>query len=225
MHIGGGKPELFQPALGWSESTKDQELDFLSDYMRDQGWIKKSGYNSYVFDALVEVLGYRHIEELETNPDSSQCFVALWFDPSMEQAYEKGIKPAIEEAGFTPIRVDQEEYLGKVDDKIISEIKRSRFVVADFTHKKADIRDGKCDETEEGHLRLGARGGVYYEAGFAEGIGLNVIPTCRSDMINDVHFDTRQLNHIVWSDVDELRERLENRILRVIGEGPNARQQ
>lgn len=225
LHIGGGKPELFQPALAWSESTKDRELDFLSDFMRDQGWIKKRGYNSYVFDALVEVLGYRHIEELETNPDSAQCFVAMWFDPSMNEARYEGIIPAIESAGYNPVIIDQEEFIGKIDDKIIAEIKRSRFVVADFTHRKADIRDGKCYETEEGHRRLGARGGVYYEAGFAEGIGLNVIPTCRSDMINDVHFDTRQLNHIVWSDVDELRERLENRILRVIGEGPNARNQ
>ena len=217
-----------QSALAWSESLDGAELDFLTDYLANRGWITKETRfqmpakgsiwhaDAGSYGCRVEVPGYSRIEALEANPDSSQCFVAMWFDPSMEQAYEKGIKPAIEEAGFTPIRVDQEEYLGKVDDKIIAEIKRSRFVVADFTHKKADIRDGKCHETEEGHLRLGARGGVYYEAGFAEGFGLDVIPTCRSDMINDLHFDTRQLNHIVWNDVEDLRERLTHRIRRVI---------
>ena len=226
----------FEHALAWSESINIEELGHITNYLAERGLIQKGetirnsqGYELWHTDGLyscvVEVAGYSLIEQSATNPDSSQCFVAMWFDDSMNEVYRNGIEPAIRAAGFSPFRIDQEDFVGKIDDRIIAEIRRSRFVVADFTHKKADIRDGVCHETEEGHRRLGARGGVYYEAGFAEGIGLDVIPTCRSDMIEDVHFDTRQLNHIVWSDVDELRERLENRILRVIGEGPNAREQ
>ena len=226
--------EFLDGALAWSESTKTEEVEYLANYLKREGWIStgrqlqanlRDIYDKGLHLWRVEVPGYRRIEEIETNIDSSQCFVAMWFDDSMNEVYENGINPAIKAAGFSPLRIDQEEFVGKIDDRIIAEIRRSRFVVADFTHKEADIRDGVCHETEEGHRRLGARGGVYYEAGFAEGIGLDVIPTCRSDMIDDVHFDTRQLNHIVWSDVDELRERLESRILRVIGEGPNTREQ
>ena len=222
LHIGESSPHLFQPALAWSESTKNQELHFLSDYLEDQGLIANRRLSGYMFDARVEVPGYRRIEELETNPDSSQCFVAMWFNPSMDKVYENGIKPAIEDAGYSPLRIDREDFVGKVDDKIIAEIKRSRFIVADFTHKKADIREGKCFESEEGHRALGARGGVYYEAGYAEGLGLTVIPTCRRDMIAEVHFDTRQLNHIVWDNPEDLREQLENRIRRVISNENNS---
>ena len=220
IHIGRRNEPLFQAALGWSESTKDQELDFLSDYLENQMLITKEHFSGYMFEARVEIPGYRSVEELEASADSSQCFVAMWFDDSMSEARNKGIIPAIQSAGYNPVIIDQEEFLGKIDDKIIAEIRRSKFMVADFTHRKGEFSGGKCLEDEEGHRRLGARGGVYYEAGFAEGVGLDVIPTCRSDMIDDVHFDTRQLNHIVWDSPEDLRVRLENRIRRVIGEGP-----
>ena len=53
-----------------------------------------------------------------------------------------------------------------------------------------------------------ARGGVYYEAGFAQGLGLPVIWTCRKDMIDYVHFDTRHCAHIDWEAPDELKDKL-----------------
>ena len=204
LHIGEGRPHLFYPALAWSESTKDQELHFLSDYLTGQGCITKQGYAGYMFDAMVEVPGFSLIEELQKNPDLSQCFVAMWFDDSMIEAYEQGIRPAIEEVGYSPLRIDRQEFIGKIDDEIISQIRRSRFLVADATHGED-----------------GARGGVYYEAGFAHGLGLPVIFTCRNDMIDKVHFDTRQFNHIVWENPDDLREQLTNRIGSVLGDGPN----
>jgi hypothetical protein len=58
----------------------------------------------------------------------------------------------------------------------------------------------------------GNRGGVYYEAGFAHGLGLPVIWTVRSDFLSEVHFDTRQYNHIVYTTAEELNERLISRI-------------
>jgi hypothetical protein len=64
------------------------------------------------------------------------------------------------------------------------------------------------------------RGGVYFESGFAFGLNIPVIWTCRSDCISDLHFDTRQFNHIAWEDSDDLRVKLTNRIGAVIGDGP-----
>ena len=64
------------------------------------------------------------------------------------------------------------------------------------------------------------RGGVYYEAGFAEGLGIDIFWTCREESIGDLHFDTRQYNHIIWTNPADLREKLTNRIRAVIGQGP-----
>ncbi len=96
------------------------------------------------------------------------------------------------------MRIDNKEHTNKICDEIIAEIRRSRFVVAEFT---------------------GQRNGVYYEAGFAAGLGIPVICTCREDNIADLHFDIRQYNCIDWKTPEELFERLRNRILAVIGEG------
>ena len=67
-----------------------------------------------------------------------------------------------------------------------------------------------------------ARGGVYFEAGFALGLGLQVIWVCRQDQVELMHFDTRQYNHIAWSDPDDLYKRLKNRIVALLGVGPLA---
>ena len=39
-----------------------------------------------------------------------------------------------------------------------------------------------------------------------------VIFTCRHDMLDKLHFDTRQYNHIVWTGPEDLNERLRLRI-------------
>ena len=129
----------------------------------------------------------------------------MWFDESMMAVYQEGIEPAIRAAGYRPLRIDQKEHINRIDDEIIAEIRRSRFLVADFT------QGGE-----------GARGGVYYEAGFAQGLGLPVVFTCRKDSLDDLHFDTNHYNHIAWSTPEELRDKLRNRILAApqLGEGP-----
>ena len=122
---------------------------------------------------------------------SNQVFVAMWFDSETNQAYEEGIKKGIEDAGYNPFRVDQEQHNGKICDLIVAKIKQSRFLVADVT---------------------GHRPGVYFEAGLMKGLGREVIFTCRKDEIDRAHFDTRQYNHIVWDNADDLRVKLKNRI-------------
>ena len=127
----------------------------------------------------------------------------MWFDDSMNEAWDRGMAPAVRDAGYDPVRIDQREHVNKINDEIIAELRRARFVVSDFTHGDA-----------------GARGGVYYEAGFAHGLAIPVIFTCHETSLRDVHFDTRQYNHIVWKSPEELRSRLTSRIAAVIGEGP-----
>lgn len=124
----------------------------------------------------------------------------MWFGDNMTQVYNEAIAPAIEAAGYTPVRIDKTEHNQKIDDEIIAQIRRSKFVVADFTKH---------------------RGGVYYEAGFAQGLGLQVIWTCREDDINDLHFDTRQYNHILWNnqELPKFKDALHFRIESILGRG------
>ena len=132
--------------------------------------------------------------------DGTKAFVAMWFNEEQTAtAYNMGIKPALENCGFRPCRVDHVEHNDKICDRIVAEIRESALVVADFT---------------------GHRGGVYFEAGLAKGLGMPLIWTCRDDGEQDTnglrraHFDTRQYNHITWQtgQEDTLRKRIEDRI-------------
>ena len=191
-----------------SESINWGEVSFLLDYLKSQGWLKDHPGSSENENVILTIEGYARLAELErTDTVSSKTFVAMWFDDSMEGAWENGIRPAIEDAGYEASRIDRKEHANKIDDEIIAEIRRSRFIVADFTHG---------DD--------GARAGVYYEAGFAHGLDIPVIFTCQKEVFENIHFDTRQYNHIVWEKPEELREKLANRIAAVIGDGPGKAQ-
>lgn len=156
--------------------------------------------------------GMKRLEEIwGGSQESERAFVAMWFDQSVDQAYKNGIEPAIIAAGYRAVRVDQIEHADKIDDRIIAEIRRSRFLVCDFT----------CGVYSESDPPVGvARGGVYFEAGFAYGLNIPVIWTCREDCLDHLHFDVRQFNTIVWNTPEYLRKKLQVRIEAIIGDGP-----
>ncbi len=190
-------------ALAISESSEFEELVYLLEYLKSAGWIELLRYGVGEASCIVTVEGYRRIAEQEVNPSADQVFVAMWFDPSMDEARDKGIRPAILNTGYRPQLINEKPDVDKIDDEIIGEIRRSRFLIADFTYGDKGIR-----------------GGVYYEAGFALGLGLEVIRSCRADQIDDLHFDVNHHYHIAWKTPEELREGLERRILALVGEGP-----
>ena len=193
--------------LAHSECVRESDLDFLLDYLNERRFIRREGINNPEQACTLTVDGYSRLTDLDgAQSPSNRAFVAMWFDDSMVEVWQQGFEVAIEEAGYEPVRIDQKEHVNRIDDEIVAEIRRSRFLVADFTHGEE-----------------GARGGVYYEAGFAHGLKIPVIFCCRKAEFESVHFDTRQYNHIVWETPTELRERLLARISAVIGDGPNRR--
>jgi hypothetical protein len=71
---------------------------------------------------------------------STQAFVAMAFTNEMKRMYQQAIEPAIREAGFSPMVISEKEHANKIDDEIIAEIRRSAFLVADFTEHRQDLR-------------------------------------------------------------------------------------
>ena len=160
-----------------------QEMDYIGQYHSDK--------HSFTFS--LHVKGWERIASLrKIGSESKQVFVAMKFgDPELDKIFEEAIMPAVELCGYHAYRIDKDQHNDKICDKIITEIKQSAFMIADFS---------------------GHRGGVYFEAGFALGIGIPVIWCCRAKDFNKLHFDTRQYNHIKWSDIKHLQADLVNRI-------------
>jgi hypothetical protein len=189
------EPEL----LAVTYSQNPEETTLLIDILEQSGYLKwgtTRGSNGHL-----TTKGLLRAEALGTTGSGSQAFVAMWFDVSMSGAWLSGFEPGIKAAGFRPVRLDDKDYVGGITDEIMAEIRRSRFVVADYT---------------------GQRHNVYFEAGFALGLGLTVIPTCRADENDKLEFDIRHLNTLPWKSHTELAEALNKRIRAVIGAGPDA---
>lgn len=127
---------------------------------------------------------------------SDQVFVAMSFNKDLNPVWENAIKKGIEDAGYKAYRVDDKPHSERIDVKIMTEIKNSKFLIADVTEQKR---------------------GVYFEAGYALGLGIPVIWACREDDSEHIHFDTKQYNHIFWEKEEKYREELYNFICAIIG--------
>lgn len=181
----------------------DRDVKDLAAMLAERGDVTDNRDASVAgcFTLRLTAAGWARAAELTRVTTGHQAFVAMAFTPQMTEIRHLAFDPAIRAAGYDPFLVSDREHNGRIDDRIEYEIKNSVFVVADFTEH---------------------RGGVYYEAGFAQGLGKAVIWTVEKRHVKKLHFDTRQFNHIVWSDAEELRTRLEARILNTVGKGPAA---
>lgn len=195
-----GSPATFAPrgdyplifAANW------QEADFLLGQLSVRKLVTPITGTPTV---QVNADGYERIEQLEAASYKStrNAFVAMSFDKARDFVYNEAIEPAIREAGYRAIRIDKTEYVNRIDDEIIAQLRQSRFAVADFT---------------------GQRGGVYYEAGFMHGMGRNVFLMVEKCELEKVHFDVRQYNFVDYDSPSDAKERLYNRIMAVEGRGP-----
>lgn len=190
-----------------SECENIEDLLALTSLMQNMNLLRDMTEVAGRHELTPTAKGWLRIEELTTTPmNLPQGFVAMWLNETTQEAFEKGIEPAIANCGWKALRIDKKEHANNVVDETIAEIPRSRFVVADFT----------CGED-------GVRGSVYYEAGFANGLRIPVIWTCHKDSLERLHFDTRQYSHVVWESPGELCTKLQARIGAVIGDGPLAK--
>ena len=188
-----------------------EELNEILKYLIANNYIAKNG-NKYKL--TVEGFIYYQKNIIPENK-SHQAFVAMWFNRdenlekrhfNMDKVYAQAIKPAIEaENKYASIKIDCVEHCNDINDEMISQIKKSKFMLADLT---------------------GYRGGVYWEAGFATGLNIPIIYTCNEHWlhtneelnIEGVHFDVNHKNIILWDyeNLEDFKEKIIKRINAVI---------
>lgn len=131
----------------------------------------------------------------ESGQNSKNCFIAMSFSDKPEiVAIKEAIKSALNETKYHSIIINEKHIDSDrtINDAIIAEIKRAKFVVADFTQQKS---------------------GVYFEAGFALGLGIPVIYCCdKADFDANSHFDVNHYPHILYNSPEELRKGLIDKI-------------
>lgn len=212
-----GKPVKIDPEfdipLAWASAP--EEFMYYIDSLIERGLLRKLGKEGvpfqqgatgeliydrpFAFSVAITADGWDYLEQYDRRiEERTQAFVAMSFSEDMKSIWKGPIFNAITKAGYKPYRVDAEPHINLIDVQIISAIKDSRFVVADFTHQNL---------------------GVYFETGYAQGMGLPVIRCVKEDDFENLHFDKNHYNFIKWKTPDDLENQLYNFICAIIGKG------
>lgn len=160
--------------------------------LEDLGYLKDpKGEDVYSITAS----GWQKIDALRQEEQIvRQGFIAMAFSDETKPIRE-AFRQAVIAEGYAVAIIDEKEHNNQIVPEIFYEIERSKFVVVDVTHPNY---------------------GAYYEAGYAQALGKQVIICCseetfRSDTSRP-HFDISQKSMIVWKDEADLVRRLRKRI-------------
>jgi hypothetical protein len=124
----------------------------------------------------------------------NQVFVIMKFgDEELDSAYDGVIEPIISDNGLTAIRVDKIRDSGKINDQILENIAKSKFIISDLT---------------------GERPNCYYETGFAHALGKELILTIKEK--EKIHFDLAGYRFIIWKTESDLRKKLKEQIISIL---------
>jgi hypothetical protein len=154
---------------------------YLIHGMIDSGILKGSLAGGDKASVALTFSGWKRFEELRLGaPSGRRAFMAMEYgDARFDRIVDELIRPAIAATGFELRRLDDDPRAGLIDDRLRVEIRASRFIVADLTHRNP---------------------GAYWEAGYAEGLGKPVIYTCEKSAFDEKasHFDTNHHLHVLW---------------------------
>ena len=193
-YFGEGHDECTEIPLSFAYARDSYELKRMLFSLENLGYLAR--LNSETF--YLSPRGFERAEELlSTNIDSKSVFIAMGFESDLLDACESAIKPACENCGFDALLISDKHHNNGITDEIMVEIKRSKFVIVDFTYNN---------------------NGAYFEAGYAQGLGHPIIRCCKKDWFDNpgdgkgLHFDVKHYNTIIWENHDDLYKKLKDNI-------------
>lgn len=123
---------------------------------------------------------FKKLEKTTKVKTGDTCFVMMPFADPLGSYYEKIYKPAIEKAGLTPIRADNEIFgTGKIIDQIWSGINSTKVLIAELTSRNPN---------------------VFYELGLAHALQKPVVLISSNEA--DVPFDLHHIR-VIYYDVTD----------------------
>lgn len=173
----------------------------ILEYFDKQGYIDgRAQKNSTRILLLGD--GWKQIEKLQASEMLNRdVFISMSFAESTKPTRE-AIRKGIVEAGFSAEFIDEIIHNKQIVPEMFRLIRECRLLVLDISEPNY---------------------GAYYEAGYALGLGKEVIITCKADVFNHKyeseeekkyerylkpHFDIAQKQILVWNDYDDLAKKL-----------------
>ena len=217
--------ENFSPTLTDMIKSKicgPKELEQILEYLKDRNLLKESmmsflsGMNlepdkdvpfRYVYSITMD--GWHQVQAEKEKINTNKVFIATSFgwpkDNEIRLKAIDAIKKACSELGWHADVVSQ-SHTTYITDRILSEIKSAKFVVAELTYNN---------------------NGVYFEAGYARGLGKEVFHVVKDGFnrtdseadkeLKKLHFDIQQIIYRKWNEPEDLAESLYNWINSTFG--------
>lgn len=181
----------------WCYASDRAEFLFIISAAKEKKYFSEAEFSKTndKYSLVLSLKAWDRIEETKKiNQKSKQGFIACWFtDPPNpnNQAIIEGIKIA----DYEPMILQGRHFPETVISKALGEIKKSRFVIVDLT---------------------GERKSVFFEAGYALGIGLDVIFVVEKEYWDtnktSLEFYVKNYNIKAYSSAEELKEIVETAI-------------
>lgn len=173
----------------------------ILEYFEKQGYIEGKAFpGSTKIQLLAD--GWKQIEKLQVEENyNKDVFVSMSFADAMEPV-RNAIKAGITNAGFSAQFLDRIIHNRQIVPEMFRLIRDCRFLIMDISDPNY---------------------GAYYEAGYAQGLGKEVIITCSNETFNreyiteeekkyarylKPHFDILQKQILRWDDYEDLTHKL-----------------
>lgn len=191
------------------------QANYINDYLVENEYIEhyELGGNRITLTAK----GWARIDELQKNiSNNKNIFVSMAFNDSTKDTRE-AIRQGIINAGYSAEFIDEIVHNKQIVPEMFRLISESRFLILDISDPNY---------------------GAYYEAGYALGLGKEVIICCNQDVFGGnikingetpteeekkkfgkylrPHFDIAQKQILVWEDYADLTKKLEEWIKAII---------
>jgi nucleoside 2-deoxyribosyltransferase len=165
------------------------DMKWAAEALKKGGLIVLEIDHQFGFRGNLTPAGWQRVEDLRrAHTSSNYAFFARQFkNDELDTLYKSCLRQAVADTGYELHTVTQRA--GHINAIIEDEIRRCRFLIADLSDDNA---------------------GAYWEAGFAEGLGKDVIYICREKEKDDktdkkTHFDTDHRQTVRW-DLTKLAE-------------------
>lgn len=197
-------------AANWARIARKPLLPFTAfGGAAEQVYVQELNDFALKYAGLVERLEYEQLNSLKSDwTDHATDLIALaekvaesrsvlvimsYADrPDLEDAYATFCAVA-EELRYKCERVTEENAADRILPEILERIRRAGFTIVDLT----DLRPN-----------------VFYELGYADGLGKKVIVTAKEG--TELPFDVKDIPTVFWSGQQQLRRSLTNRIRTVV---------
>jgi hypothetical protein len=141
--------------------------------------------------------GLAEAMQLNLDHQAGSAFIAMPITPDDDQLVDvlEAIKTAAADCGITAERVDEVESSQRITDRILESINKAEFVIVDLTNERPN---------------------VFFEAGFAHGLGKLPIYVARAG--TTIHFDIKDYPIITFRNMKQLKEGITKRLIALTGE-------